>query len=106
MRLFAASRREPFNEGGQLAGRHERPLPPLSLNRARQTPRLRFPAQFPKNPGQFIHAQLIDQVRRRQVLPRVHPHVQRTVPLKTEPALRRVKLRRTHAQIQQDPVAT
>ena len=75
-------------------------------NRLRKPPRIAFVAKFPKNLRQLFRAQLVHQIRRRQRLPVVHPHVQRAVLLKTEPAFRRIQLRRTHAQIQQHAVAT
>ena len=106
MRLFSAARREPLDQFRQLPRRLKFPLRAVVNNRPGKPPRLAFVAKFPKNLRQFFRARAVHQIRRRQRLPVVHPHVQRAVLLETEPAFRRIQLRRTHAQIQQHAVAT
>ena len=78
---------------------------PFALNRPRQPASLGFLAQVPKNPHQFVRTRFVDQPLRRQRLPRVHPHVERTALLKTEAPFHPIELRRTHTQIQQHPIA-
>jgi len=106
MRVFAAARQQPLYQPGQLHGRFKPTLAPFLCNGAGNPPRLSLAAEFPKDSRQLICIRFIYQFSRRQPLPRVHPHVEWAVVLKTEPTLGRVELRRTHAQVQQYSVAT
>src|SRR2546426_12288416 len=104
MQSFAAAVGDFFDELRQLARGLESAQTPFVLYRPRQPASLGFLAQVPKNPCQFVHARLVDQPLRRQLLPRVHPHVERTALLKTEAPFHPIELRRTHTQIQQHAV--
>src|ERR1041385_5115433 len=106
MRFAAVPRRQSLDQFGQLPRRLKRLLLAILHDRSRESPRLALPAKFPENSRQFVRARFVHQPRRRQRLPRVHPHIQRPVRLKTEAALRPIQLGRTHAQVQQHSVAT
>ncbi len=88
MRLFSVTRRKPLDQFRQLPRRLKFSLRAVVNNRLCKPPRLPFAAKFPKNLRQFFGAQIVHQIRRRQCLPVVHPHVQRAVVLKTESAFR------------------
>jgi hypothetical protein len=67
---------------------------------------LRLIRILPKNPRQLGLTPTVYDFGSRERLPQIHPHIERAILLKTEPASCFIQLRRTHAQIQQHPVAT
>jgi hypothetical protein len=106
MRSLAPARRQSFDQLSQLAGRPEPSGGSFISNSTREPTRVTLTAELPKNPRQLIGAGLVDQLRRRQSLAPVHSHVQRPIKLKTEAAVWRIQLRRTHAQVHQNPITT
>ena len=73
-------------------------------DRPRDPPGVRFLSERAEQAGQFVFAPRRHDVGRRFAARPIHPHVQRAVRSKAEPAIRLVELRTRHAQIEKDAV--
>jgi hypothetical protein len=74
-------------------------------DRSRKPPSLWLIPVFPKHPSQLGLTPTVHYPGSSEGLPQIHPHIERTIILKTEPAPGFVELRRAHAKIQKNPVA-
>src|SRR5438876_981914 len=106
MPFLSMARDQSLNQRHQLAGGLKPPTLALLGDRPRQPAGLRLVSILPEHPSQLGLSPAVHHLGRRQRLPSIHPHVKRTVPLKTETTARVVKLKRAHTQIQQHTIAT
>ena len=102
----AVARRQPFNQRRQLAGGFKPSALAILRDRPRKPPRLRLIPILPEHPSQLGLTPTVHRLGSRELLPQIHPHVERAIVLKTEPAFRVVELWRTDAQIEQHAVTT
>src|SRR5262245_3115605 len=105
MLSFPVARGQSLDQGRQLAGGLKPPPLARLHNCPRKPPSLRLIPVLPKNSSQLGLTQTVHHPGSRELLPLVHPHVERTVLLKTESAVRFVKLRRADTQVQQHSLA-
>lgn len=84
---------ESFNQGRQLTGRLKPSPLPILNNRSRKSPSLWLIPVLPKNPSQFGLTPTIHQSGSSEGLPQIHPHIERTIVLKTESARGVIELR-------------
>ena len=97
----------PFRTGHhfrQMARRFQRRLRTRMGNGPGNPTRITIASVFPNNRGQLRFRPCVDHLRRRQDLRLIHPHIQRTISLHTESAVRVIQLRRANAQVQQHPI--
>src|SRR6187399_659192 len=106
MLLFSMARGQSLDQGRQLAGGLKPPPLTLLHDDPRKPPRLWLVSVLPEDPSQLSLTPTVHCLGSRERLPQIHPHVERTIPLETEPAVRFIKLWRADTQIQQHPVAT
>src|SRR6185436_1046732 len=106
MRSSSAPGREPLDQGRQLGGCLEPPFLALPHDGARQPTGLRLVSVLTEHTSQLSLGPLVEGHSGSQGLPLVHPHVERTISLKTESAVRLIELRRADPKVEKNPVAT
>ena len=100
---FATTHRS-FHNLGKLRGRLDCNLITFPYNRCGNTPCSGLFAITPENFNQRSLIQILHQPGCRLPGRGVHTHIQRALPLETEPPLRCIKLIRRHTQIQYDAI--
>src|SRR6185503_13304455 len=94
MLSFPVARGQSLDQGRQLAGGLKPPPLACLHDGPRKPPSLWLISVLPKNASQLSLTPTVHQPGSRELLPQIHPHVERTVLLKTESTIRFVKLRR------------
>src|SRR3990167_2561443 len=61
-------------------------------------------AIFVKDPSQLLFWKIVDQCLRCHIAPRIHPHVERSIPSKTKSPLHRIQLHGGDPNIDQKPI--
>jgi hypothetical protein len=92
------------DELGELGRRPDRTHGARPNNRSGNPTGRRFFAIAGNDVGQLLLAEPIHQIRRRERLPAIHPHVERPLAFKAESSLRRLQLKRRHTQIRQNAI--
>src|SRR5271169_5648566 len=84
-----------------MCGRSYRPRPD---NGSGDSPRPPFPSEFVNHIGKLTLVEVVYHLFGATLATRVHPHVERSIRLKTKSARRIVKLQTAHADVGQQPV--
>jgi hypothetical protein len=84
-----------------MCGRSYRPRP---ANGSGDSPRPPFLSEFVNHIGKLALVEVVYHLFGGTLRPRVHPHVERSIRLKTKSARRIVKLQAAHSDVGQDAV--